>query len=112
MFKLNIGKNIIKLFALRRKNIRKYLYLIGTLLFIYAYIVGDYGIYQLIIKKSEEKRFKEDIEFLKVEYEELQKEKVLIDKGDLQVTEKIAREKYGMAKPGEKVFHIIIKEKE
>ncbi|NVM03461.1 MAG: septum formation initiator family protein [Candidatus Helarchaeota archaeon] len=111
-FRLNISKNINKFLPPRKKNIKKCLYFIGILIFIYVYIAGDYGVYQLIIKKSEEKRLKEDIEYLKVEQKILKKEKELINKGDLNEIEKIARRKYGLAKPGEKVYHIVIKGEE
>jgi len=109
--KLDISKNIFKIFTPKRKNLKRYLYLIGALLFIYAYIVGDYGIYQLLLKKNEERKLKGEIELLKLDYEKLQREKETVNKGDLDEIERIAREKYNMAKPGEKVFHIIINEK-
>ena len=111
-FRLNISKNINKFLPPKKKNIKKYLYFIGILIFTYVYIAGDYGIYQLTIKKSEEKRLKEDIEFLITEQKMLQKEEELINKGDLNEIEKIARGKYGLVKPGEKVFHIVIKGEE
>ena len=110
--KLNISKTFIKFFTPKKKNIKKYLIVIGILIFIYVYIIGDYGIFQLISKKSEEKRLKEDIETLTSEKENLKKEKKLVDKGDLNVIEKIAREKYGMVKKGEKVYQIDMKEKD
>ena len=111
-FRLNISKNIVKFLPAKKKNIKKYLYLVGILMFIYVYIAGDYGIYQLITKKIEEKRLKEDIELLIVEQKKLQKEEELINKGDLNEIERIAREKYGLVKPGEKVFHIVIEGEE
>jgi len=111
-FRLNISKNIAKFLPPKKLNIKKYLYLVGILIFIYVYIAGDYGIYQLITKKIEEKKLKDDIELLILEQQRLQKEKELINKGDLNEIERIAREKYGLAKPGEKVFHIVIEGKE
>ena len=111
-FRLNISKNIAKFLPSKKKNIKKYLWLVGILIFIYIYIAGDYGVYQLITNKIEEKRLKEDIELLKVEQQKLLKEKELINKGDLSEIEKIAREKYGLVKPGEKVFHIVMEEEE
>jgi len=111
-FRLNISKNIGKFLPSKKKNIKKYLYLVGILMFIYVYIAGDYGIYQLITKKIEEKRLKEDIELLIVEQKKLQKEEELINKGDLNEIERIAREKYGLVKPGEKVFYIVIEGQE
>ncbi len=111
-FRLNISKNIVKFLPSKKKNIKKYLYLVGILMFIYVYIAGDYGIYQLITKKIEEKKFKEDIELFRVEQKKLQKEEELINKGDLNEIERIAREKYGLVKPGEKVFHIVIEGEE
>ena len=111
-FRLNISKNIGKFLPSKKKNIKKYLYLVGILMFIYVYIAGDYGIYQLIIKKIEENKLKEDIELLILEQKKLQKEEELINKGDLNEIERIAREKYGLVKTGEKVFHIVIEGEE
>ena len=111
-FRLNISKNIVKLLPPKNKNIKKYLYLVGILIFIYVYIAGDYGIYQLITKKIEEKRLKDDIELLTEEQKKLLKEKELINNGDLNEIERIAREKYGLAKTGEKVFYIVIEGEE
>ena len=108
--KFNISKTFLKFFIPKKKNIKKYLIFTGILIFIYVYIAGDYGIYQLISDKREEKRLKKEIEILISEQEKLKNEKEMIEKGDLNVIEKIAREKYGLVKEGEKVFRIDINE--
>ena len=64
-----------------------------------------------IVKKIEENRLKAEIFELKEEQNKLLKEKELVEKGDLKIIEKVAREKYGLAKKNEKIFHTITKEK-
>ncbi len=111
-FKFNIDSNIIRFLSPKRKNVKRYIYIAGSLIFIYVYILGDYGIYQLLINKSEEKKLKKEIEYLLSEQKRLEIEKELVAKSDLKEVEKIAREKYGLTKPGEKVFQIVIEDED
>ena len=110
-FRLSFGKNILKSLSPNKKKAKKYFYLIGIIVFIYIFIAGDYGLYRYIVKKREESRLKAEIVELEKEQDKLLKEKELVEKGDLKVIEKIAREKYGLAKKDEKIFHTITKEK-
>ncbi len=75
-----------------------------TILFLF----GDHGVYQLFKIKSQRKATQKRIEELKTERDLLEHEKKRLDT-DLNYIESIAREKYRMAKKGEKVFKVIPK---
>jgi len=91
----------------QRKFIRGVLLLIGATLVI-IFIFGDHGIFQLYKLKQERKEVQEHITQLRENRETLIAEKNRLE-NDLEYIEKLAREKYRMAKPGEKVFKVIPK---
>ena len=64
--------------------------------------------FQLYTLKKEEKEIQKKIESFREERELLIEEKNRLE-NDLKYIEKLAREKYKMAKPGEKVFKVIDK---
>ena len=73
---------------------------------IIVFIFGDHGLLKLYKIKSERQMVQKKIAALREEREKLKTEKIKI-KNDLSYIEKIAREKYKMVKPGEKIFKII-----
>ena len=85
------------------------LLIISTLLIIF--IFGDHGLFQLYKLKQERTEIQNYISQLRKDRESLLSEKNRLE-NDLKYIEKLAREKYRMAKPGEKVFKVITKEKE
>ena len=91
----------------QRKFIRGVLILIVATLVI-IFIFGDHGIFQLYKLKKERKEVQEHITQLRENREILVAEKNRLE-NDLEYIEKLAREKYRMAKPGEKVFKVIPK---
>ena len=91
----------------QRKFVRGVLLLIGATLVI-IFIFGDHGIFQLYKLKQERKEVQEHITQLRENRETLIAEKNRLE-NDLEYIEKLAREKYRMAKPGEKVFKVIPK---
>ena len=82
--------------------------LIGVIL-IFIFIFGDHGLFQLYTLKKEEKEIQKKIESFREEQELLIEEKNRLE-NDLKYIEKLAREKYKMAKPGETVFKVIDKD--
>ena len=70
------------------------------------FIFGDHGIIKLYKIKNERKMIQKKIGELREEKEKLKNEKIKIE-NDLGYIEKIAREKYKMVKPGEKIFKVI-----
>ena len=83
--------------------------LLGVSFLIIIFLFGDHGIYQLYKIKSQRKATQKRIEVLKTERVLLESEKERLET-DLDYIERLAREKYRMAKTGEKVFKVIQKE--
>jgi cell division protein FtsB len=83
--------------------------LFGVSFLIIIFLFGDHGVYQLYKIKSQRKATQKRIEELKTELALLENEKNRLET-DLDYIERLAREKYRMAKTGEKVFKVIQKE--
>jgi len=101
----------------RRKKIvidlqRKFfhgLILFGISFLLIIFLAGNHGLYQLYKIKSQRKVTQKRIEELKTEIALLKNEKKRLET-DLEYIERLAREKYRMAKAGEKVFKVIPKD--
>ena len=91
----------------QRQFIRGVLLLIGVTLLI-VFIFGDHGIFQLYKLKREREEVQAHITLLREDREQLKSEKARLE-NDLDYIEKLARERFRMAKPGEKVFKVIPK---
>ena len=99
-----------QVFEAQKKIVRSSLLLIGIVL-ISVFIFGDHGLFQLYTLKKEQNKIQKEIEEFRKERELLLKEKARLE-NDLKYIEKLAREKYRMAKPGEKVFKVIDENKQ
>ena len=95
--KSNIQKKVVKLFLL-----------IGFGILLITFFFGDHGLYHLYTIKSERKKIQHEIDLLRQKRVVLDNEKIKL-KTDYKYIEEMAREKYRMAKKGEKVFKIIEK---
>ena len=73
---------------------------------IIIFIFGDHGLIKLYKIKSQRKKVQNHITQLREEREKKKEEKNKIE-NDLDYIEKIAREKYKMVKPGEKIFKVV-----
>ncbi len=91
----------------QKKLVRGVLALIGIVM-IATFLFGDHGLFQLIKLKKEKKDIQKHITKSRKERELLISEKHKLE-NDIEYIEKLAREKYRMAKPGEKVFKVIEK---
>ncbi|MCD6205126.1 MAG: septum formation initiator family protein [Candidatus Marinimicrobia bacterium] len=91
-------------------NLRRLYWILGILsfvtLFIIFFVIGDYGLYQIYMLNRQKKHLHRHIAELKVRQDSLQVEKSRLET-DLEYIEKLARERYRMAKKGEKVFRVI-----
>tara|TARA_B100000401_G_C52225706_1_gene448146 strand:- start:42 stop:359 length:318 start_codon:yes stop_codon:yes gene_type:complete len=96
--KSNIQKKIIKLFLL-----------LGIGILLITFFFGDHGLYHLYTIKSERNKIQKEIDHLREKRIVLEDEKTRL-KTDFKYIEEMAREKYRMAKKGEKVFKVIEKE--
>ena len=83
--------------------------LLGVSFLIIIFLIGDHGIYQLYKINAQRKITQKRIEELKTERVLLENEKNRLET-DLDYIERLAREKYRMAKKGEKVFKVIPKD--
>ena len=81
---------------------------VAALLIIFVF--GDHGLFQLYKLKKERAEIQLYISQLRRDRETLNNEKNRLE-NDFKYIEKLAREKYRMAKPGEKVFKVLPKEK-
>ena len=92
----------------QKKFIRGVLFLIAITLLV-VFVFGDHGLFQLYKLKKERAKIQKHISQLRENREVLISEKNRLE-NDLEYIEKLAREKYRMAKPGEKVFKVVPKE--
>ena len=91
--------------ATQRQFIQGIVFLICMSLII-IFIFGDHGLIKLYKIKNQRKNVQNHITQLRKEREKKKEEKNKIE-NDLEYIEKIAREKYKMVKPGEKIFKVI-----
>ena len=91
-----------------QKKIIKLLLFLGLSVLLISFFFGDHGLYHLYTLKSERNRIQKEIDFLRNQRMVLEDEKTKL-KTDYKYIEEMAREKYRMAKKGEKVFKVIEK---
>ena len=89
----------------QRQFIQGIVFLICMSLII-IFIFGDHGLIKLYKIKNQRKNVQNHITQLRKEREKKKEEKNKIE-NDVEYIEKIAREKYKMVKPGEKIFKVI-----
>ena len=80
------------------------------LILLQVFVLQDEGIYSLIQLKQEIKEMEAHISRLEIEKAQLESERDRL-LNDPEYLERIARERFRMAKPGEKVFHVVIESK-
>jgi len=97
-----------KVVETQKKFIRGILFLIALTLSI-VFIFGDHGLLQLYKLKQERAEIQNHISKLRQNREVLISEKNRLE-NDLNYIEKLARERYRMAKPGEQVFKVVPKQ--
>ena len=92
--------------AQTQKNFINGVLLLICVTFAAIFLFGDHGLFQLYKLKVEKKRIQDNITELRKEREYLISEKSRLE-NDLKYIEKLAREKYRMAKPGERVYKVV-----
>lgn len=80
----------------------------GVLALLIIFLFGDHGLYQLYRLKRERAEIQQKIEELRAEKIQLEAKKTRLET-DYKYIEELAREKYRMAKKGEKVYKVIEK---
>jgi len=106
----NIGKRNRKVPGKNepQKQLFRGLIIMGVILMTVVFFFGDHGLYQLMRLKAERQETQETINQLRAERIELDAKKIRLET-DLEYVERLAREKYRMARRGEKVFKVISK---
>ena len=94
---------------LQRQLIRGVLTIIGISLII-IFIFGNHGVMELYKLSKKRQQIQQEIVLLRQQKIDLEKEKSLL-KNDKKHIEKLAREKYRMAKPNERIFKVIEKDR-
>ena len=94
--------------AKTQKQFIRGLVLLICLSLIIVFIFGDHGLLKLYKIKSQRKTIQTHIAQLRDEREKAKEKKQKIE-NDINYIEKMAREKYKMVKPGEKIFKVVPK---
>ena len=85
--------------------------IIGTLILLIIFFFGDHGLYQLYKLRSERSEIQAAITIMREQKQTLEVEKNKLTT-DSKYIEQLARERFRMAKKGEKVFKVIEKKPE
>ena len=96
--------------ATQKQFIRGIIFLLCITLLI-LFIFGDHGLLQLYKLKRDRAKVQAQIAQLRKERERVMVEKNQLE-NDIQYLEKLARERYRMVKPGEKVYKVIPEKKD
>ncbi len=78
----------------------------GSIILLIIFFFGDHGLYQLYQLRSEKAHIQSTISSLRDKKQLLEEEKTKLN-NDPKYIEQLAREKFRMAKKGEKVFKVI-----
>ena len=93
-----------------QKKLVRFVLILGAIVLLIIFFFGDHGVYQLYRLREEKAEIQQSIVQLREEKIRLESEKTRLET-DYKYIEQLARERYRMAKPGEKVFKVIPKEK-
>ena len=80
--------------------------IIGALMLLIIFFFGDHGLYQLYLLRSERSEIQATITAIREQKQTLEEEKNKLTT-DSKYIEQLARERFRMAKKGEKVFKVI-----
>ena len=106
-YKNRLGKKNKDFLNAQKRFFKSIVLLIAFILSI-IFIFGDHGLFELYKLKRKSAQVQNYIETLRGEKKQALKEKNRLE-NDLEYIEKLAREKYKMVKPGEKIFKVLTK---
>lgn len=92
---------------IQKKLVRGVL-ILGAIVLLIIFFLGDHGVYQLYRLRQEKADIQKLIVELRKEKQNLEAEKTRLET-DFEYIERLARERYRMAKKGEKVYKVIPK---
>ncbi len=99
-------RRIKKNYSAFQPRIIRGIFILGAVILLIIFFFGDHGLYQLYRVREERERIKQDIQDLRAERIRLEGKKQRLE-NDFEYIERLARERYRMAKKGEKVFKVI-----
>ena len=97
--------------AATQKQFIRGIILLFCITLLILFIFGDHGLLQLYKLKRDRAKVQAQIAQLRKERERVMVEKNQLE-NDIQYLEKLARERYRMVKPGEKVYKVIPEKKD
>ncbi len=92
-----------------QKRLVRIVLVLGAIVLLIIFFFGDHGVYQLYRLRQEKAEIQNSIAELREEKKRLGAEKTRLET-DYEYIEQLARERYRMAKPGEKVFKVVPKD--
>lgn len=104
-----VGEILLPVFHFITKKPVKSILIFVSLLFFFNAFFGDYGLTRRFSLEYEKKRLVSEIAKEKELQTDLKKRAIRLEK-DHKLIEQIAREKYGMVKPGETLYKIQVVE--
>lgn len=87
-------------------GIQKFIFFLVIATLLYAFVFGDSGAIRLVTLTHEKENLDEDVVVLRTDIDRLQDEIERL-KADPFVMEKMGRERYGFAQPGDRVYKIV-----
>jgi cell division protein FtsB len=106
LYFVRVAKAFVDKQGISRKRILIFTVLVGLILAFLFVFAGPYGVINMMSINKEKKVLQNKINLLEKERATLTEEIKRLQT-DTKEIEKIAREQYGMAKPGEKVYKIV-----
>lgn len=103
----NTKKQIVKALNENRKRTRYLIYTLFLAAVILFYGFGDYGLMRYFQLKNEYTAVQNELAELEAESAQLQHEEELLKNRDPEYLQKVAREKFGLVKPGEKIYKLV-----
>ena len=94
----------------QRRKITRGLFFIFAVILLIIFIFGDHGVHQLYRLRTERAAIQKQIAELRIDRENSLEESARL-KTDMDYIEKLARERYRMAKKGERVFKVLQKKR-
>ncbi|HIE04912.1 MAG TPA: septum formation initiator family protein [Candidatus Latescibacteria bacterium] len=88
------------------RKLRKFLLPFLASIGIYL-IFGEHGLWRMWKLKRKERELRREVAEIEARRRVLEEERKRLKEGDPELIEKLARERYGMVKPGEKVYIIL-----
>lgn len=88
------------------RKLRRFLLIFLASIGIYL-TFGEHGLWRMWRLKRKERELKKEVAEIEARRKVLEEEMKRLREGDPKLIEKLARERYGMVKPGEKIYIIL-----